>query len=259
MKKKANKLLNKEIVVSYEKPQKGNPNQFTISQHFHTAHLISKFYNSADKVEIKFLGSDEIEPVSKDSKRFVAKRAWDQKSEHGMMADIEKSFHDEVNNLKSIDQRNHHAISKYFILWRIRHHIAISENQDSDVKGVTGSNLTKEQEENIEKAGGSFFRDNGQVPYRFTNAISLIQQLDEQLAEFANCKWGLLQSEKGEFVVADCYQGLMLLPISPELAFCVGVDDMIIDTPTLASINKQSIEVASNFCFARDWNMCPLG
>jgi hypothetical protein len=245
-------------MMSFEKPQKGNPHKFVIKQHFHTAHIISKFYNSSNQIEVKFSGSNQIEPVSKKSKKFCAKRAWDEKSERGIMADIENKFHEEVNNIKPIGTRSHEAISKYFILWRIRHHMATSEIENPNVKGVSGSDLTKEQEENLESIGCSYFRDDGELPSRFVNGVILIQQLDFQFQDFTEKRWGLLESLNGEFIVADCYQGIMLMPISPTLAFCAGYDDMVIDLQTLININKESIDIASDFCFARDWDKCPV-
>ena len=71
-------------------------------------------------------------------------------------------------------------------------------------------------------------------------------------------KWGLLSAKDGEFIVADCYNDLTLIPISPILAFCAGYKDIDIDRDTVANINKQSIDKSSNFYFAQDLSKCPV-
>jgi len=244
--------------VSFEKPQKGNPHQFVIQQHFHTAHSIGKFYDDDEKIEVKFQGTDTIERKHKRSKIFCAKRNWDDKSERGIMAKVENDFHEEINNIKSFESRNHHAISKYFLLWRIRHHFYTAPLEDASLNGVSGSGITKEQEEIIESKGGMYIRDDGNVPSRFMTGIQILRQLDQQWSGVEALKWGLLEAKEGEFIVADCYHDLTFIPISPKLAFCAGYNDLLIDKQSVANANKQSIEKARKFYFARKLAECPV-
>ncbi|MBE4579689.1 hypothetical protein BOO30_19240 [Vibrio navarrensis] len=139
--------------MGFEKPQKGNPHQFVINQHFHTAHCIGKFEGTDGKVEVKFIKSGNVEKKSKRSKLFCAKRNWDEKAEKGLMGHIETDFHEEINNLKPFKMRNHHAISKYFLLWCARHQFYKAPLEDVTLSGISGSDLTSEQEEVLESRG----------------------------------------------------------------------------------------------------------
>ena len=244
--------------MTFEHPIKGNRHQFVINQHFHTAHAIGKFYGDDEKVDVHIVKTDQTERKHKRASIFCAKRNWDQKAETGIMADIESAFHEEINNLKPFKSRNHQAISDYFLLWRIRHHFHMSRMEDQALTGVTGSDLTKEQEELLESNGVMFVRENGMVPARFMTGIQVLMQLDRQRAGVENLKWGLLTSSDGEFAVADCYYDLAFMPISPKLALCAGYTDINIDRQSVANANMQSIAKATEFYFARDLDLCPV-
>lgn len=244
--------------MTFERPVKGNPHQFVLNQHFHTAHSIGKFHGSDEKLDVYIKETGEIERKNKRSSVFCAKRNWDQKAEVGLMADIEKSFHDEINNIKPFYSRNHSAISEYFMLWRIRHNFHISRKEDVVLNGIWGAGLTKEKEEVLESKGILFVRDGGLVPARFMTGIQVLVQLDHQRSGVKDLKWGLLKARDGEFIVADCYYDMTFIPISPNLAFCAGYQDMEIDRASVANANKLSIEMASEFYFAKDLSQCPI-
>lgn len=244
--------------MPFEQPRKGNPFQFVIQQHFHTAHSIEKFYDDDGYVEVHFLNSEKTEKRHKRAKVFCTKRNWDQKAETGLMAEIEEDFHNETDNIKPYTSRNHQAISKYFLLWHIRHNFHISPIDDAVLNGISGSRLTKVQEEIMESKGAMYVRDEGVVPARFVTGIRILMQLDQQWPSIENFKWGLLTANEGEFIVADCYKDLTFMPISPTLAFCAGCKDLTIDKENVANANKQSIEKASEFYFARKLTECPV-
>lgn len=244
--------------MPFEKPQKGNPHKFVIQQHIHTAHCIGKFNAEDEKVEVKFIETGEIEKKGKRSKIFCTKRNWDEKAERGLMGLIEKGFHEEITNIKPFENRNHHAISKYFLLWRIRHHFSTSPMADATLNGISGSGLTKEQEEILESEGAMYIRDGGGVPARFITGMEVLRQLDMQWPSVESMQWGLLEATEGEFLVADCYQDLTFMPISPKLAYCAGFKDQAIGKSDVAEINRQSISKSSSFYFAKDLNNCPV-
>ena len=245
-------------MVTFEQPVKGNPHQFVIKQHFHTAYSIGKFHGNDEKLDVYINETGETERKHKRSSIFCAKRNWDQKAETGLMADIEKLFHEEINDIKPFESRNHSAISEYFLLWRIRHNFHISRVDDVVLNGISGSGLTKEEEEILESKGASFVRDGGVIPARFMTGIQVLMLLDQHRPGVKDLKWGLLKTKEGEFIVADCYKDLTYIPISPTLAFCAGYQDMDIDKTSVANANKQSIEKSSEFYFARDLSQCPV-
>ncbi|MGI2107736.1 hypothetical protein ACRN9A_21715 [Shewanella frigidimarina] len=244
--------------MAFEKPAEGNPHKFVIKQHFHTAHSIAKFHDTDCKLDVFIKDSGEALRRHSRSSIFCARRNWDEKSEKGLMANIEQLFHQEINEIKPFELRNHSAISEYFMLWKIRYDFHISRMDDAVLNGISGSGLTKEQEEILESKGYSFVRDGGVVPARFMTGIQVLRQLDMNRPGMQNMKWGLLKAKEGEFIVADSYNDLAFMPISPILAFCAGSQDMQIDKADVTNANRQSIEKSREFYFARDLSKCPF-
>lgn len=232
--------------------------QLTIDQHFHTAHAISLFYDSDNKVEVNMLSSGEIVKRHKRAKIFCTKRTWDQKAETGYMVPIEKAFHDEIDNIKTFSNRNHEAISKYCLLWRLRHEYHLSNPDDTVLNGISGSGLTKEQEEILEFKGASYVRDGGVVPSRFKSGLQIQFSLDREWHTCSHFKWGLIEATEGELLIADGYGDLSFIPISPKLAFCAGERDQKINRDQLVEINKSTIARAKEYYFARNISECPI-
>jgi hypothetical protein len=189
--------------MSYEPTIKKNPHQLTIEQHFHTAHAISLFYDSDKKVEVNELSSGEIFKRHKRAKIFCTKRTWDQRAETGYMVPIENSFHEEIDNIKSFSERNHQTISKYCLLWRFRHDYHLSNLDDIVLNGVSGSGLTKDQEEILESKNSSFVRDGGVVASRFSSVVQIQISLERDWHTCSHFKWRLIEALDGEFLVAD--------------------------------------------------------
>ncbi|GFD73853.1 hypothetical protein ACI7YQ_19780 (plasmid) [Alteromonas marina] len=244
--------------MPYEPTIKKNPQQLAIKQHFHTAHAISLFYDSDKKVEVMELSSGEIVQRHKRAKIFCTKRTWDQQAETGYMARIENAFHKEIDHVKAFSERNHEAISKYCLLWRLRHEYHLSDPIDSVLNGVSGSGLTKEQEEILESKGMGFIREGGVVPSRFTTSIQIQTILDRDWGTCRHFKWGLIEAQDGEFIVADGYGDFAFIPISPKKAFWAGQDDQIITRQQLAEVNKESVSRAKQYYFARKISECPI-
>lgn len=253
-----NKLLGKGREMPYEPTIKKNPKQLTIEQHFHTAHAISLFYDSDKKVEVNELSSGEIFKRHKRAKIFCTKRTWDQRAETGYMVPIENAFHEEIDNIKSFSERNHQAISKYCLLWRLRHNYHLSNPDDTVLNGISGSGLTKEQEEILESKNVSFVRDGGVVASRFSSGLQIQISLDRDWHACSHFKWGLIEALDGEFLVADSYGDFAFIPISPKLTFLAGESDQKISRQQLAEINKETIARAKEYYFARKISECPI-
>lgn len=244
--------------MAFERPQKGNPKQLVIDQHFHTAHAIAKFYDTDDKVEVKFLNTNSVEKRHSRAKVFCTKRNWDQRAEVGFMSKIEKNFHDAIDSMKPFDQRNHKAITKYYLLWCVRHLFHLSPIEDQSVAGIVGGGLSKPQEEVLESKGMMFIRSDCTIPSRFITGHEILKVIDEHWPSVEDLRWGLLESKNGEFIVADSYKGLTFMPISPKLAFAANYQDSPIDEVFLANANKQSVEMSTDFYFAKNLSNCPI-
>jgi len=244
--------------MPFEPTLKGNPMELTVNQHFHTAHAISKFYDSEDKVEVTIIKNKTTVKMSNRAKIFCTKRTWDQRAEKGYMSSIEKAFHEEIGNVKCFEKRNHEALSKYCLLWRLRHKYHLEEIEDITLTGVTGSGLTKDEEEILEKKHVSFVREGGSVPSRFTTGILIKMMFDRDWQTCCDFKWGLLEASDGEFIVADGYGDFPFIPISPNFAFRAGEKDQKINREQLVVLNNISIKIAKEFYFARNFRECPI-
>ncbi len=244
--------------MPYEPTNKGNPQQLTVEQHFHTAHAISKFYNEAGKVQVKLISNQEVVERHKRAKIFCTKRTWDERAEKGYMATVEKEFHNQIDVVKNYSSRCHESISRYFLLWRLRFAYHTSQNQDIVLNGITGSGLTKEQEEILESKGCMFTRENGVVPSRFSTSLQIQIKLDRAWEAYSGLKWGLLEARDGEFLVADGYHDLTFMPIAPNLAFAAGVGDQKISKEKLSELNNCSLSKATEYVFGRNISACPI-
>jgi len=239
------------------KTQPGNPHKLKINQHFHTAHCIGRFSDKTGLVQIKLNSSDKIIKRGRRSREFCVSWVWDQKAENGYMKRIEDAFHHEIDCISLGSIKNNMAISEYHLLWNLRHKYQHFRS-DIFLNGIDGSNLTKDNEEIIERKHGMFVRDDGAVPARFLVSFLIQRDLDKHIHSYAKIKWALLQAEEGEFLVADCYHEGAIMPISPKLCFVTMTDDRMITREEVAAINRKSLSLASKFCFAQDFEKCPL-
>ncbi|MEZ8609368.1 hypothetical protein AB4562_14355 [Vibrio sp. 10N.222.54.A1] len=244
--------------MEYERPRKRNPLGITIEQHFHTAHSIGKFYNHTDNVEVFEKSTSLTFPRNKRAKIFCTKRNWDERAERGYMVDIEHGYHEQIDNLGISKERNHHAISKYFVLWRLRHQAHLNRLSNAKLSGVPGLRLTKEQQEIIEVKRAGFVNSEGEIPARQLTGHLIQSGIDQHMLDFKDVKWGLLQASKGQFLCADSYHDLFLMPISPKFAFAANTPDSFLNYSDVAAVNKQSIESAKEFYFARSLKKCPI-
>jgi hypothetical protein len=243
--------------MSYERPTKGNKQQLAIDQHFHTAHAIAKFYGEDENVEVRIVESNEIVKRQKRASIFCTKRTWDEKAERGYMSRIEKAFHEEIDHIKPYAKRNHAAISEYFLLWELRFKYHILDLADPKL-GVEGTQLTKTQEEILEKKGYCFLRENGIYPSRFISSTSIVIDIDRHWPSLKDIKWGMLESKDAEFVVADSYKEMMLIPFEPRRLFAANFNDMTISNINVARINKESVASSTIFYFGKDLSKCPI-
>ncbi|MGO2074748.1 MAG: hypothetical protein ACTH3B_06185 [Pseudoalteromonas sp.] len=245
--------------MTFEKTRKGNPLKLVIDQHFHTAHSIEKFYNNDEKVEVFMKDSGETVQRHKRAKIFCAKRNWDERAERGYMTEIEYKFHAQIDNLVSFENRDHKAISEYFVLWRLRYMVHLERLSNALLHGVQGEDLTKEQQETLEKIGCDYVNENGEMPARqLTGGQIQIGVMGLMETTFSGMKWGLLKARKGQFLCSDSYKNLCILPVSPKYVFAGNLSDKTLDYNEVALVNKQSIESATKFYFAKSLRNCPV-
>ena len=96
------------------------------------------------------------------------------------------------------------------------------------------------------------------MPSRFTTSIQIQTILDRDWGTCSHFKWGVIEAQDGEFIVADGYGDFAFISISPKKAFWAGQDDQMITRQQLAEVNKESVSRAKQYYFARKISECPI-
>lgn len=244
--------------MTFEHVRKGNPLQLTVDQHFHSAHAIAKFYNHENNVEVLEIRTGRILKRNKRAKIFCAKRNWDERAEKGYMAQIESSFHHQIDNLNSLQERDHIAISRYLALWRLRHKFHLARSSDAPLFGIEGERLTREQKEILEKNGIGYVNENAGIPARQLTGTQIQIGVDQLMQTLECIEWGLLESRNGHFLCADCYHELCFIPVSPNFAFAGNLSDQVLTDNEVSVVNNQSANSASEFYFGSYLKKCPI-
>mgnify|MGYP003624806418 CR=1 FL=1 len=244
--------------MTYEKVRKGNPLQLTVEQHFHTAHAIAKFYNADGKVEVKEIGAEEIVKRHKRARIFITKRNWDERAEKGYMAQIEAQFHNQIDYLDLGRPRDHAAISQYLALWRLRHKFHLERSLDAPLFGIDDENLTKEQQEILEKKSIGYVNERAEIPARQLTGAQIQIGVDQLMQTLGNVKWGLLRSRSSQFLCADCYHEFCFIPVSPTVALAGNLPDQELTDTEVSIANQHSVSSANQFYFGRCLEKCPI-
>jgi hypothetical protein len=245
-------------IMTYEKVRKRNPLQLTVEQHFHTAHAITKFYNTSGKVEVKDISTGEVLKRHKRDKIFSTKRNWDERAEKGYMVQIEADFHNQIDSLNLGGPRDDAAISKYLALWRLRHKFHLERSSDAPLFGIDGEHLTMEQQEMLEKKGIGYINERAEIPARQLTGMQIQIGVDQIMQTLGSIKWGLLHSRNSQFLCADCYPRFLFIPVSPTLALAGNLPDQELTDTEVSIANHHSVNSASQFYFGSCLEKCPI-
>jgi hypothetical protein len=144
-----------------------------------------------------------------------------------------------------------------FALWYMRARYRELDAQEIQLAGITGDELTKLQEENLEKNGCAFTRKGGRMPARQLNGIQLQMRIDRYAEQLADIRWGIIHTQSGEFIVPDVPTHTVL-PLTPTLALIGSAPDGIIVEANLTEINRSIGANSQAYFFARDLTHCPV-
>ena len=245
-----------------EKTRPGNPNRLTIKQHVFPLKSMMRFAHKG-RLSVRIVGRSETQSAKPDNSLFCANRAWDQRSEGGWMKRIEDEFQAIVSPIvdergEAISSRQKPLINRMYALWYMRARYRDLEEQEIQLNAITGSDLTKEQEENLETNGCSFARTGGRLPARQLNGLQLQMRVDHY-AEALTAQipsWGIISAQSGEFIVPDVPMHT-IIPLSPQIALVGSVPDGVITDQNLAEINRAMRAASREYFFARDFSKCP--
>jgi hypothetical protein len=151
------------------------------------------------------------------------------------------------------------AVDRMDALWYMRSRHRNLESQEIELNGIFGDDLTKEQEENLEKNGYVFARGSGKMSARQINGVELQFRINNYVRELANCvtRWGVISTQYGEFIVPDVPLH-DIIPLTPRLALIQSAPDGMIVERNVAEINLAMRASSQDYFFARDFSNCPF-
>lgn len=180
------------------------------------------------------------------------------------MKNIEDLFQNlavKVINSKTIhlgDEDNRIA-TDFFALWRLRAYRNANPIQDVQLKGIAGEQLTKDEEEHLEKSNIVFARgDNASVPSRFMNGINIQMGIDGITSQLGKLKWGIVSSIEGEFIVPETFSNYTILPISPRSILLGDSENLLIPRSGVIIVNQLAVSFCRNYYFAKRISNCPI-
>jgi hypothetical protein len=108
--------------MKFEKTQPGNPHKLTVKQHVIPVRTIKRFAGTDGMVEVNIGAENRIERLEPDAGIFWTRRAWDQRTERGLMKQIEDRFQLLANRITSgdlteIPEESAHDVNQFFSLW----------------------------------------------------------------------------------------------------------------------------------------------
>jgi hypothetical protein len=251
--------------MKFEKPQKGNPYGLTIKQHTFPRASIARFADSDGLVSVFHIATGKNLKLSPDDHLFCATRIWDQRAEEGYMKEIEDSFQSLAEaiigeRILAIGPVETPVVNDFFALWNIRAHRKAHPIPDRTIQGIVGPkrNLTKDEQEHLEKEHIGFARPDRTVPGRQLSGISIQMNLDAVRTQLADAQWGILRAYDGEFIVPDNSSNARIVPVTPTLCLFSPSANHILTQFQVAEINQYAAASSRDFYFARDFSQCPL-
>jgi hypothetical protein len=160
-----------------------------------------------------------------------------------------------VNPDRCFDPSEQGVIRRFFALWYFRALFDPPQQTEMQLQQVTGSVLTKDEDEKLEKNGYMFLRSGGRWPTRQLTGLTIQKGIDSYEAQLLATSWAVVWAQDGEFLFPDCPNHL-LIPLTPTLCIYNGIEHGDVTRETLAEINDRMRAKSESFVFARDLNVC---
>ncbi len=242
--------------MTYEKTQQGNPHRLTIKQHVIPVKTIQRFAQQNGKVEVSIGSSRTLKQFKANNPVFWTSRVWDQRAEHGYMKQIEDKFQALVDQILShelgeIPEEAMRIVNDFFSLWFHRSRVQRSSDIDTLMIGLTGSTLTRDEQEILESKHIGFVRDGGKLPTRQIVGLQIQGRIMADQRHHAGRRWGVIRSLKGEFLMPDV-PAHDLMPISPTALLAANHNSGFITEDNLSQVNLEFLTYSRRYFFGRD-------
>lgn len=248
--------------MGFEATQKGNPHKLTINQHVFPRKSIDRFSDESGLVQLFRKEGAKVISSSSTNSLFCAKRVWDQSTESGIGKNIEDRFQALAQSIlagstKVIGCLEKTVVEDFFSLWRTRQKFRAEGLEDFKLEGIRGNSLTKDQQEILERQHVMFSRD-GVMPGRFVARIHVFGYMNTFRQDVQHMQWGIVRAGEGEFIVPDCFQDMMIVPVSPKLLIMAEEPNSTLTRSEVAITNQTAIELSTVYYFARKLASCPV-
>lgn len=251
--------------MTYEKPQKRNPNNITIRQHVFPEFAIKNFNNSNGSVEFFDKYTKKISLKTSRDYAFCARRVWDDNTERDFMQKIEDPFaklSKEIisGNVNTIDAEKQVLVTEFFCLWNIREHYREDPFRDEKINGAldVARKISKDEQEKLEISGVTAIRPDLTISSRSITGIRIKMNFMQSIEQMTDAKWGIVRSNKIEFLVPDNCSHARIMPISPKICLISEDTDRIADIEEVININKSAVAISKNYFFGRDLKKCGI-
>jgi hypothetical protein len=252
-------IINESTIVRPEPTQLHNRHGLTIKQHVFPVCSISRFANPNGTVSVLVLNKSKLAMLRPDHQIFCAKRVWDQRAEAGYMKQIEDSFQAVADRIvdgsSCLDVSAFRIITDFFALWFLRYRSSREPDADQVLNGVVGE-VSKDQQEVLEKQGLISIRPDNKLPGRMISGMKIQRGIDELAARLEK-RWGVVRSRGGEFIVPDAFGQEPIVPVAPTICLVSGCADLLLPEGQVARINQAARRSAQRYLFARDLEQCP--
>jgi hypothetical protein len=242
--------------MKYEKTQPGNPRQLTLKQHLIPVRTIERFARPDGMVEVSIGTDHRVERLRPDAGIFWVRRVWNQRAERGYMKQIEDRFQPLADRIASgelaeIPEEAAHDVNQFFSLWFHRSRVQPPDEIETQANGLTGSVLSKDEQEILESRFTMFVREGGRIPTRDITGLKIQAGIMWDNRNRAARRWGVIRSPDGEFVMPDV-PAHELMPITPTVLLAANHPSGIITKLNLALINTQFLAYTRRYFFGRD-------
>jgi hypothetical protein len=249
------------VTVNYPEPLPGNPRQFTIDQHVFPVESLRRFADQDGLLMVRRNDPQRVLKLRPTNVMFCAKRAWDERTEKGLMKQIEDRFQQLAGEIldgrRSLGPAECSVASRFYALCRVRSQHRASPTPDARSPLIKGDTLTLEQQENLEKNGYVFMTENG-LPGRMMAGILILRHIDFFEHELNAIPWGIVTSAQGEFVIPDEFGTTPIVPVTPTLCLVAAWEDSILDRSGVRDVNEQLTSAVRHYLVAHDLPNCPL-
>ena len=248
--------------MKYRKPQKGNPKQLTVNQHYFPKKSIERFANLSGRVQVYLISESKFVPLKANDPIFCARRAWDERCETSLKREVEDPFQELADRIAdgSVKRRlkisEQQIVSKMYALWNIRWHWSKQPIADQELKGVEGVAVkySIDQQELLEKSHITPIKPDASISGHHFTGMQITSNLIASNKILEDRAWGILKCRGGQLIVPDNSSKKQYLPVTPEICLTNFEGFRMADESEFSSFNEFSKENSEKFYFAKQFS-----